>query len=104
MEAPAVFNNFGLIGAYITLNGEKYPCEDVVQDCARNDNARLYTMFDNFKKDIYRYNELLGGSPVNFPAFKSLFSILVFDLTKQREIENTKAIDTSYLKQRGGSM
>ena len=50
-------------------------------------------MFDDFKKDFYGYDELVEGSQVNFPAFKSLFLILVFDFTKQREIVKTGAID-----------
>ena len=50
-------------------------------------------MFDDFKKDLYGYNELIGGSQVNFTAFKSLFPILVFDFTKQSEIVRTGPID-----------
>ena len=60
METPAVFANLGLTSAYITFNGEKYSHEGVVLDFARNAYVRLYTMFDDFKKDFYRYNELVG--------------------------------------------
>ena len=55
-------------------------------DFARNDYVKLYTMFDNFKKDFYGYDELVGRSQVNLLAFKSLFLILVFDVTKQAKL------------------
>ena len=74
--------------AYITLNGVKYLHDDVVSDFARNDYVGLYTMFNNFKKYFYWYDKLLGGSQVNFLAFKSMFPILVFDLMKQIKIMN----------------
>ena len=74
-------------------NGNKYPRKVVVSDFTRNDYAGLYKMFDDFKKDFYGTDEFVGGSQVNFPAFKSLFPILVFDLTKQSEIVKTGAIN-----------
>ena len=46
-------------------------------------------MFDDFKKDYYGIDSLVGGTQVNFPAFKTLFPILVFDVTKtERETAN----------------
>jgi len=92
-ETPAVFDNIGLTNAYVTLNGDKYPREEILTDFARNDYARLYKSFDDFKKDFYGYDELVGGSQVSFPAFKTLFPIIVFDLTKQSEVIKTGAID-----------
>ena len=50
-------------------------------------------MFDNFKNTLCGYDEFVGGSQVHFLALKSLFPILVFDLTKQREVIKTGAID-----------
>jgi len=92
-ETPAVFDNLGLTQAYISLNDIRYPGTDVLTDFGRNYYSRLYAMFDNFKKDSYRYDELVGGTQVNFPAFKSLYPILVFDLTKQSEVVQTGVID-----------
>ena len=91
MGTPAVFNNLDLMCAYITLNGEKYPREDVVSNFAKINYTRLYTMFGDFKKGFY--GELIGGTQVDFPAFKSLFLTLVFDLTKQSDIVMISAID-----------
>ena len=42
-------------------------------------------MFDNFKKDYYGIDSLVGGTQVNFTAFKSIYPILVFDARRQNE-------------------
>ena len=50
-------------------------------------------MFDKFKKDYNRYDELVSGTQDNVPAFKSLYPILVFDITKQSKVIRTGVID-----------
>ena len=50
-------------------------------------------MFDSFKKDYYGIDSLVGGTQVNFPAFKTLFPILVFDVRKQNEKLRTGVTD-----------
>jgi len=92
-KTPAVFDNIGITHAYVTLNDIRYPGTDIFVDFNRNQYSRLYTMLEKFKMDSYRYDELVGGTQVNVPAFKSLFPILVFDLTKQSEVIKTGVID-----------
>ena len=70
METPTVFDNLGLTSAYIMLHGDKYSSEEVFSDFAKNDYVKLYKMSDNFKKIFYRYDKFVGGSQVNFSAFK----------------------------------
>jgi hypothetical protein len=84
-QNPAVFDNLNLINAYVTLNSERYPLSDITTNFATNDYAKLYDMFDNFKKDYYGIDSLVGGTQVSFPTFKSLYPILVFDVRKQNE-------------------
>ena len=84
-QNPAVFDNLDLTNAYVTLNSERYPLADVTTSFATNDYAKLYDMFDNFKKDYYGIDSLVGGTQVSFPTFKTLFPILVFDVRKQNE-------------------
>ncbi len=92
-ETPAVFDNCGLTQAYLTLNDVRYPGTDVIVDFNRHQYSRLYKMFDDFKKSAYRYDELAGGTQVNFPAYNSLFPILVFNIRAQSEVVKTGAID-----------
>jgi len=84
-ENPAVFDNLNLVNAYVTLNSERYPVYDNITSFATNDYAKLYDMFDNFKKDYYGIDSLVGGTQVNFAAYRSLYPILVFDVRKQNE-------------------
>ena len=50
-------------------------------------------MFDNFKNELYGIDSLVGGTQINFPAFKTLFPILAFDVRKQNEILKTGVTD-----------
>jgi hypothetical protein len=84
-QNPAVFDNLNLENAHIKLNSDRYPAEDITFDFATNDYALLYEMFDNFKKEYYGFNSLVGCTQVNFATFKSLFPIIVFDVRHQSE-------------------
>jgi len=92
-QNPAVFDNLNLKNAYVTLNSERYPMSDITTDFNRNEYMKLYDMFDNFKKDYYGIDSLVGGTQVNVAAYKSLFPILVFDLRKQNEKLKTGVTD-----------
>jgi len=65
------------------LKSERYPINDLICNYISNDYSVYYEMFDNFKKDYYGFNSLVGGTQVNFPAFKSLLPIIVFDVRRQ---------------------
>ena len=94
-QNPAVFDNLNLKTANALLNDLKYPTNDVVTNFTTNDYVELYDMFDEFKEQYYGFNSLVGGSQVNYPAFKSLFPIIVFDVRRQSEVLKTGAIDIS---------
>jgi hypothetical protein len=84
-QNPAVFDHLNLSNAYLTLNSERYPMLDIKTNFARNEFMKLYDMFDDFKKDYYGIDSLVGGTQVNVAAYKSLFPIIVFDVRKQNE-------------------
>ena len=92
-QNPAVFDNLQLTNAYITLNSERYPSGDIITNYTTNDYAKLYDMFDDFKKNYYGIDSLVGGTQVNFPAFKTLFPIIVFDVRKQNERLKSGVVD-----------
>ena len=92
-QNPALFDHLNITCAYVTLNGEKYPLYDFVTNFARNDYSVLYEKFDDFKKEYYGFNSLVGGTQVNYPAFKSLFPIIVFDVRRQSESIRSGVID-----------
>jgi hypothetical protein len=92
-QNPAAFDHLDITCAYVTLNGEKYPLYDFVTNFTRNDYSILYEKFDDFKKECYGFNSLVGGTQVNYPAFKSLFPIVVFDVRRQGERLRSGVID-----------
>ena len=92
-QNPAVFDNLNLKNAYVTLNSERYPMSDITTNFDKNEYMRLYNMFDDFKKDYYGIDSLVGGTQVNVAAYKSLFPIIVFDVRKQNEKLKTGVMD-----------
>src|SRR5271165_6609871 len=94
-QNPALFDHLNLRNAYITLNSERYPMLDIKTNFDRNEYMKLYDMFDDFKKDYYGIDSLVGGTQVNVEAYKSLFPIIVFDVRKQNE-KIKKAVMSAY--------
>ena len=90
---PALFDHCNLTNAYVTLNSERYPQTEITTNFAANDYAKLYDMFDDFKKEYYGIDSLVGGTQVSFPTFKTLFPIIVFDVRRQKEKLKTGVID-----------
>ena len=41
---------------------------DIIADFTRNEFLKLYEMFDDFKKEYYGIDSLVGGTQVNVPA------------------------------------
>jgi hypothetical protein len=92
-QNPAVFDHLNLRNAYVTLNSERYPMSDIITNFNKNEYMNLYNMFDDFKKEYYGIDSLVGGTQVNVAAYKSLFPIIVFDVRKQNEKLKSGIID-----------
>ena len=92
-QNPALFNSLNLKNAYVTLNSERYPKNEIMANFTRNEYMRLFSMFDNFKKEYYGIDSLVGGTQVNVPAYKTLFPIIVFDVRRQSETLKTGVMD-----------
>ena len=92
-QNPAIFDDLNLSKATVRLNSDNYPTQDMTINFQTNDYAVLYEMFDNFKKEYYGFNSLVGGTQVNFPAFKNLYPIIVFDVRHQNEKVAVGVID-----------
>ena len=92
-QNPAIFDNLNLKNAYVTLNSERYPKSEIMANFSRNEYMRLFNMFDDFKRDYYGIESLVGGTQVNVPAYKSLYPIIVFDVRRQNETLKTGVMD-----------
>jgi len=81
---PALFDHCNVRKASITLNNtNSYPSIELPSNFASNNYDMFYDMLVDFKKEYYGIDSLVGGSQVNFPTFKALFPIFVFDVRKQ---------------------
>ena len=84
-QNPAVFDHLNVTNAYAMLNSQRYPTYDTINSFQINDYSDFYEKFDNYKKKKFGFNSLIGGTQVSFPAFKTLFPLFVFDVTRQSD-------------------
>ena len=85
-QNPALFDHLNLTRAHVFVNSQKFPLHDISLNFARNDYEDAYTMQNIFKEKYYGFNNLIGGSQINYPGFKTLFPIFVFDVTNQDDL------------------
>ena len=69
----------------VWLNHSRYPSVDMATDFAKEQYAGVYKSFYDFASRYYGIDNLLAGSAANPSAFKSLYPIHVFDVSKQSE-------------------
>ena len=88
-QNPAIFNHLNVANAYIDLNSERYPEENLNIDFGVNNHVKPYKMAVNYYKNIY------GSKPFPFTIddFKEIYPLLVFDVSKQRERLKNSPID-----------
>ena len=84
-QNPAIFDHVNLSSACVKLNGDRYPSDYIDIDFAKNDFVKLYDMAENFKKDYYGINNLIGGNQIDLLSYKNLYPIIVFDVRHQSE-------------------
>ena len=92
-QNPAVFDHLNLDRAYVQLNSERFPKSDIGINFASNQYSILYKMTDDFKREYFGMNSLVGGSQINLATYKSLYPILVFDVRNQSEKLRSGVID-----------
>src|SRR5437870_3370890 len=81
----SVFDHLNVTNAYAMLNSQRYPTYDTINSFQINDYSDFYEKFDNYKKNKFGFNSLIVGTQVSFPAFKTLFPVFVFDVTRQSD-------------------
>ena len=69
----------------VWLNHSRFPSVDMATDFAKEQYAGVYKSFYDFASRYYGIDNILAGSGVNPTAFKSLYPIHLFDVSKQSE-------------------
>src|SRR2546426_2302511 len=85
----AVFNaNVQVINAYVELNSERFPSNDYITNYDNNQYAQFYNSFKEFKKNYSGDDD--ENDCVSYQAYKKLYKLYVFDVSKQSErLKNT---------------
>ena len=81
----ALFGHCNLTNMQVVLSHSRYPSVDMPTDFAKEQFAGAYKSFYDFASRYYGIDNLMAGSAVNPLAFKSLYPIHVFNLSKQSE-------------------
>ena len=81
----ALFDHCNLTNMQMMLNHFRYPSVDMPTDFAMEQFVGVYKSFYDFASRYYGIDNLFAGSTVNPIAFKSLYQIHVFDVSKQSE-------------------
>ena len=81
----AIFYHCTLRNMQMWLNHSRYSSLDMTTDFTKEQFAGVYKSFYDFASRYYGIDNLLAGSAVSSPAFKSLYSIHVFDVSKKSE-------------------
>ena len=79
----ALFDHCNLMNMQVMLNHSRYPPVDMPSDFVMGNYAGVYKSFYDFASRYYGIDNLLAGSAGNPIAFKSLYPIHVFDVSKQ---------------------
>ena len=83
----------------VWLNHSRYPSVDMTADFTKEQYAGVYKSFYDFASRYYGIDNLLVGSAVNPNAFKSLYPIRVFDVSKQSERLKEGVVDLTVRKE-----
>ena len=81
----ALFDHCNLTNMQVMLNHSRYPSVDMPTDFVKEKFTGIYKSFYDFASRTYGIDNLMAGSGVNPIAFKSLYPIHVFDVSKQSE-------------------
>ena len=83
---PAVFDHISVTNAFVELNDERYPADDATNNFATNDYVDFCDMAEEFKREHYEFNNLIGGTQIDMINYKKLFPLIVFDVRHQSEL------------------
>ena len=85
-QNPAVFDHINMTNAFVELNDERYPADDTTINVTTNDYVDFYDMADEFKREYYEFNHLIGGTQIDMSSYKRLYPLIVFDVRHQSEL------------------
>ena len=88
-----LFDNCQLQNAYVLMNNRRYPAMDYNANFPKNHYNKLYRDFYQFMEKFYGISDSVTSTSVDPVAYKHLFPLFVFDVTRQSERIQQAVID-----------
>ena len=82
---PSTFANIGVSNMYVTLNSTRYPATDYDINFDRNKFSRVYGDVADFRSKFFNMDELISNPNINPSDYRDLYSLFLFDVSKQSE-------------------
>ena len=82
---PSTFANLNISNMYVMLNSTRYPATDYDIDFGIQQYSRLYGDVADFRSKFFNMDELISNPNINPADYKSLYSLFLFDVSKQSE-------------------
>ena len=81
----ATYDHCGITSAHVLLNNDKYPLNAFEIDFDENHYDRIYTQFAEFIQKFHGIDDMVASTSVDPLSYKSLYPIIMFDVSKQSE-------------------
>ena len=88
-----LFDNCHLKNTYVLLNNHRYPAVDYQVDFKKNQYNCLYREFHQFLEKYHGINASVTQTSVDPVAFKHLYPLIVFDVSRQSERISSAIVD-----------
>ena len=84
-ENAAVFHHCNVRKITVTLNSERYPNIDIINDFTNGKYAESYYFAKQFRKAYYRLGEFYNDFMISPVTYKNMYPLFVFDTSRQSE-------------------
>ena len=82
---PSTFANMNISNIYVMLNSTRYPATDYNISFGAQQFSRVYGDVTNFRSKFFNMDELISNPNINPSDYKDLYSLFLFDVSKQSE-------------------
>ena len=82
---PSIFSNVNVTNMYVMLNSMRYPTIDYNNNFGAQIFSRVYADATNFRSKFFNMDELISNPNINPSDYKDLYSLFLFDVSKQSE-------------------
>ena len=82
---PSTFANLNVSNMYVMLNSTRYPATDYDINFGIQQFSRVYGDVAEFRSKFYNMDELISNPNINPSDYKGLYSLFLFDVSKQSE-------------------